>query len=149
MGCLLYSAGSILNSITVTVTPNWAGSFLPSAVIAGAGVGLALPTILSSATADLPHRQSATGSAVVNMSRQIGTVLGVCILVAILGNPAGAAAAHTVFRHAWWALAAVGVVGAVVAPRMTPPTTATAPQPATTPTPARSAMTAAVTTAND
>lgn len=119
-GCLMYSVGSLYTSATVTVHPDYAVSMLPSLLIGGAGVGLALPTILSSATTDLPPTQSATGSAVVNMSRQIGTVLGVCILVAVLGSPATAQAAHTVFRHAWWALAAAGVLGAVAAPRMTP-----------------------------
>ncbi|WP_405970593.1 MFS transporter [Streptomyces sp. NBC_00988] len=119
-GCLLFSAASLYTSLSVTIHPNYTTSLLPSALVGGAGVGLALPTILSSATTDLPAAQSATGSAVVNMSRQIGTVLGVCILVAILGNPATAQAAHTVFRHSWWALAAVGVLAAIAAPRMTP-----------------------------
>jgi MFS family permease len=119
-GSLLYGASSLYISLTVTAHPNYAESFLPGALIGGAGVGLALPTILSSATTDLPPAQSATGSAVVNMSRQIGTALGVSILVAILGNPASYHAAHTVFQHAWWTLAAVAVLAAVAAPAMTP-----------------------------
>jgi len=126
-GCLMYTAASLYTSLTVTVHPNYLVSMVPSLLIGGAGVGLALPTILSSATADLPPAQSATGSAVVNMSRQVGTVLGVCILVAVLGTPATATAAHAVFRHAWWALAAVGVLGALVAPRMTPKASENAP----------------------
>lgn len=127
----MYSAGSIYASLTVTTHPNYAVSMLPSLLIGGAGVGLALPTILSSATADLPPTQSATGSAVVTMSRQVGTVLGVCILVAaIVGSPATADAAHTVFQHAWWALTVVGALGALVAPRMTPKTSQSAPAPA-------------------
>lgn len=119
-GCLCYSAGSLYTSFAVSVRPDYVSGLLPSLLIGGAGVGLALPTILSSATADLPPTQSATGSAVVNMSRQIGTVLGICILVAVLGTPDTARAAHTVFRHAWWTLAAVGLLAAFVAPRMTP-----------------------------
>ena len=92
-GCLMYTAASFDTFLTVTVHPNYLVSMVPSLLIGGAGVGLALPTILSSATADLPPAQSATGSAVVNMSRQVGTVLGVCILVAVLGAPATATAA--------------------------------------------------------
>ncbi|MFD8725395.1 MFS transporter [Streptomyces sp. NPDC059629] len=132
-GCLLYSVAGAYTSLTVTVHPNYATSMLPSLLIGGAGVGLALPSILSSATANLPPAQSATGSAVVNMSRQVGTVLGVCILVAVVGSPVTAEAAHTVFRHAWWALAAVGVLGAVAAQGMTSKSSDPAPAPSDDP----------------
>ncbi len=119
-GSLMYAIGTFYTAVTVTAQPNYATSFLPSLLLGGAGVGLALPAILSSATTDLAPAQSATGSAIVNMSRQLGTALGVSILVAIVGNPVGYAATHTVFQHAWIALAATGVIAAVVAPAMTP-----------------------------
>jgi EmrB/QacA subfamily drug resistance transporter len=118
-GSLMYAIGSFYTSLTVTADPNYATSLLPSLLFGGAGVGLALPAILSSATADLPLGQSATGGAVVNMSRQLGTALGVSMLVAIVGNPATYEAARAAFQHAWWTLAAVGVLAAAVAPAMT------------------------------
>ena len=52
----------------------------------GIGVGLTLPSLASAAASSLPPARFATGSAVLTMSRQIGTVLGVAILVAILGT---------------------------------------------------------------
>ena len=119
-GSLLYGIGSLYTSLTVTAHPNYATSMLPSLLLGGAGVGLALPAILSSATTDLQPTQSATGSAIVNMSRQLGTVLGVSILVAILGDPATYDAAHTGFERAWWALAATAALAALAAPAMTP-----------------------------
>ncbi|MGN6722823.1 MAG: MFS transporter [Marmoricola sp.] len=130
IGCLLFAAGGVIMLSSVGVTPNYAGEILPGWLVGGAGVGLALPNILSSATADLPATQAATGSAVVNMSRQIGTVLGVSLVVAVLGSPLSYAAAHTVFVRAWWLLAAAGVLAAVTAIRMTPEG---APQEASTP----------------
>jgi predicted cobalt transporter CbtA len=54
------------------------------------------------------------------MNRQIGTAIGVSLVVAVLGNPTGYAAAHTAFRHAWWALAVFAVLAAVAALGMTP-----------------------------
>ena len=120
MGCLLLGVGGMITSLTVGPTPNYAGSVLPGWLVGGVGVGLALPSILSSATADLPPARAATGSAVVNMNRQIGTALGVSLVVAVLGTPDGYRAAHTAFQHTWWAFAAVAVVAAATALGMTP-----------------------------
>jgi EmrB/QacA subfamily drug resistance transporter len=123
LGCLLVGAGGVITSLSVGSTPNYASSVLPGWLVGGIGVGLALPSILSSATADLPAARAATGSAVVNMNRQIGTALGVSLVVAVLGTPVGYAAAHTAFQHTWWAFAAVAVLAALAAPGMTPTAT--------------------------
>ncbi|WP_051092594.1 MFS transporter [Jongsikchunia kroppenstedtii] len=119
-GCLLFGLAGVVLSVSVGPIPNYVGAMLPGLVIGGIGVGLALPAILSSATSDLPQTQAATGSAVVNMSRQLGTVLGISLLVALLGSPASYHTAHAAFQHAWWALAVVGLFAAVTAPMMTP-----------------------------
>ncbi|WAC57845.1 DHA2 family efflux MFS transporter permease subunit [Gordonia sp. SL306] len=126
-GCLLFGLGGVLIAMSVDQTPDYATEILPGWLIGGVGVGLALPSILSSATADLPLHQAATGSAVVNMSRQIGMALGVSLLVAILGTPVGYAAAHSAFQEAWWVLGAVALLGALAAPGMTPPRRASSP----------------------
>ncbi|MER8010923.1 DHA2 family efflux MFS transporter permease subunit [Streptomyces sp. NPDC094149] len=120
VGCLLCGLGSVAVAAQVGASPDYAGELLPGWLIGGAGVGLALPNILSAATADLPHSQGATGSAIVNMSRQIGTAIGVSLVVAVLGTPTTYDAAHTAFQHAWWLLAAVAAAAALSAPLMTP-----------------------------
>ncbi|HEY2575214.1 MAG TPA: MFS transporter [Streptosporangiaceae bacterium] len=128
IGCLLFAAGSVVTLARVGAAPDYAAGLLPGWLIGGAGVGFALPAILSSATADLPLAQAATGSAVVNMSRQIGTALGVSLVVAVLGTPVGYTAAHTAFQHAWWVLAAVAALAALAAPGMTPARAVAQPQ---------------------
>nr|WTB29594.1 hypothetical protein OG781_08910 [Streptomyces sp. NBC_00830] len=99
--------------------PHYLSEMLPGWMIGGAGVGLALPTILAAATADLPPHRAATGSAVVNMSRQIGTALGVAVLVAVLGT-ATASDVRAVYASGWWIISGSAILGALAAFGMTP-----------------------------
>ncbi|HEV2999900.1 MAG TPA: MFS transporter [Solirubrobacteraceae bacterium] len=64
----------------------YAGGMLPGMLLTGVGVGLTLPSLASAAASSLPPTRFATGSAVLSMSRQLGMVLGVAVLVAILGS---------------------------------------------------------------
>ena len=119
-GCVLFGAGAVLVSVSVGPDSDYLGAVLPGWVIGGIGVGLALPSILSSATVDLPASQAAAGSATVSMFRQVGMVLGVSLVVATVGAPIGYAAAHSAFQHAWWATAGVAALAAIAAVFMTP-----------------------------
>jgi fucose permease len=120
VGCVLFAVAVLLVGLRLTLTPSYASVVLPGMLAGGAGVGLALPTILSTATADLPAHSSATGSAVVNMSRQIGAVLGIAVLVAVLGTPGDPDAALDAFARSWVVIGGVSLLAAVVALGMTP-----------------------------
>lgn len=119
LGCLLFASGTLLTASTVGLEPAYATTILPGWLIGGAGVGLALPNILSSATADLPPARAATGSAVVAMTRQLGTAFGVTLVVVLLGTPAPAEVLDS-FQRVWWALATLMVAAAFTAPLLTP-----------------------------
>ncbi|MCU1614181.1 MAG: drug resistance transporter, EmrB/QacA subfamily, partial [Frankiales bacterium] len=106
-GCAMFALGAGLLSLGLPAAPAYASDVLPGLLVGGSGVGLALPTILAAATTDLPAHRTATGSAVVNMSRQIGAVLGVSILVAVLGFPTTFPATREAFQHIWWVIGAV------------------------------------------
>ncbi|MYS84719.1 MFS transporter [Embleya scabrispora] len=114
-GNLLFACGALLLAAGASPDTRYATQILPGWLVIGVGIGLAMPVMLSQATVQLPAAQAATGSAVVNTSRQLGYVLGVAILVAVLGT-AGTAhdPAHT-FQHAWWFIAATAAGSAATA----------------------------------
>jgi hypothetical protein len=61
-------------------------------------VGLTIPALLGAGSASLPPARFGTGSGILNMARQIGTVLGVAALVAILSHVVPGDPVAT-FRH--------------------------------------------------
>lgn len=124
-GCLLCTTGVLLMAVSIGQSPHYASELLPGWLVGGVGVGLALPTILATATTDLPAARFSTGSAVVNMSRQIGSVLGISLLVAIIGTPLTYDATHEAFVHAWTAIGIFMMLGAATAFGMTSGTSRT------------------------
>ncbi len=98
-GCVLFAAGMAWR-YTLGVEPHYLTEFLPGMIISGIGVGFVLPSVASAAAASLPPARFATGSAVVTMARQIGFVLGVAILVAVLGTPSPGGVIDA-FDNAW------------------------------------------------
>ena len=114
VGCALFAAAAIMNlALLGPHGSSYASHLLPAQLVAGLGIGLALPTLMAAATAGLPPHRASTGSGVVNMTRQIGYVLGVAIVVAILGAPVSYAAAHRAYGYAWWMDAAVELVAGI------------------------------------
>jgi len=113
-GCAVFAAGTILTLSRIGPDgSHYADELLPGHLLVGIGIGFTLPTILASATHDLPQHRASTGSAVINMARQLGFVLGVSVLVAVLGTPADYPAAHAAFVHGWWTIAAVELAAAL------------------------------------
>jgi EmrB/QacA subfamily drug resistance transporter len=86
LGPLLMAAGALFWLIAAPPTAAYALRFLPGLIISGMGAGLTQAPLFAS-TATLPPSRSSTGSAVLNTSRQIGSALGVAVLVAILATP--------------------------------------------------------------
>ena len=97
-GMTIFAAGLGWWAAAVQVEPDYVGTLLGGMLLTGIGVGLTLPTLMATAAGSLPPWAFATGSAVVNMLRQVGLALGVALLVALLGRPESSDAALTAFR---------------------------------------------------
>ena len=124
-GFAIIAAGQVLMLLTVHHgVHNYAGAILPGWIVIGIGFGFTIPTIIGSATHDLPPELSATGSAVVNSGRQVGGVFGASILVVILGN-AEVTGDPNRFYDLWWVAAALCAAAAVVSLALTPKRTPT------------------------
>jgi len=119
-GFVLIAAGQVLMVLTLHHgVHNYAAAILPGWVVIGFGLGFTVPTIIGSATVDLPPEQSATGSAVVNSGRQFGGVFGASILVVVLGK-AEVTGDPGRFYELWWVAVALCAAAVVVSLGLTP-----------------------------
>jgi EmrB/QacA subfamily drug resistance transporter len=113
IGASLFATGGLWFALVAELKPNYFGDIFPGNVLVGVGVGLTLPTIVASATSELPPESFATGSAVVNMLRQVGLAIGVAILIAVLGTRSGAHAILEAFYRAWLVIGALAAAAAL------------------------------------
>ena len=86
IGCAVNAGAQLLWLTQIQVHPAYLTHLLPAQLLGGAGVGLAIPSLLGAGSASLPPAHFGTGSGILNMARQVGTVLGVASLVAILSR---------------------------------------------------------------
>jgi EmrB/QacA subfamily drug resistance transporter len=111
-GCVIFAAGIVWWITEVHLRPDYPLAMLPGVLLTGCGVGLTLPTLIGVAVSAVPPQSFSTGSAVVTMARQVGAVLGVAVLVAILDTGHSADPVRA-FDHAWWFTAGAAVLTAV------------------------------------
>jgi EmrB/QacA subfamily drug resistance transporter len=114
LGSAIFAGGAAWWALAIGLEPDYVGDMLGGMVLTGIGVGLTLPTLMATGTASLPSHSFATGSAVINMLRQIGLAIGVALLVAILGSPATPDAVLHVYERASWVIAAIAMAGGAV-----------------------------------
>jgi EmrB/QacA subfamily drug resistance transporter len=113
IGATLFAAGVAWWALAVGSHPDYAGEMLGGMLLSGIGVGLTLPTFMATGASSLPAQSFATGSAVVNMLRQVGLAIGVAVLVAVLGAPGSPAGELSAFRHGWAMIAGVSLLAAL------------------------------------
>jgi len=98
IGCAVNAGAQLLWLTQIQAQPAYLTHLLPAQLLGGAGVGLTIPSLLGAGSTSLKPGSFGTGSGILNMARQIGTVLGVAGLVAILSR-VSAADPVAAYRH--------------------------------------------------
>jgi EmrB/QacA subfamily drug resistance transporter len=113
-GGLLFAAGALLFALGLDAERSYVTAFLPATALTGIGVGLSFAGYASAAVAELPPARFATGGAINNTFRQIGAVLGISGLIAVLGASTVGDSVDD-YQRAWALMALTGGVAGVLA----------------------------------
>jgi MFS family permease len=116
VGTLAFAAGPTWWLTHLGVTPDYLVGMLPGQLLTGLGVGLILPTLSSVVGSALPAPRWGSGSSLINTARQVGSVLGVALLVSVIGaHTTGLPSEFGSVRAGWGLLAGAALVAAVLA----------------------------------
>jgi EmrB/QacA subfamily drug resistance transporter len=108
-GSMTFAAGVAWWALAMGLRPDYAGEMLGGMLLTGIGVGLTLPTFMATGAAALPAHSFATGSALINMFRQIGLAVGVAVLIAVLGAAHSQPQTLLVYQRASWIVAGLAL----------------------------------------
>lgn len=115
-GAASFALGELAYVLLVDATPSYLGEWLAPSVLTALGVVCTLPVLSAAAVAGLPTDRFAAGGALNQTARQIGAVLGVAVLIAIVGEAATATLAD--YRAAWLVGAAAALASGAISSRL-------------------------------
>jgi MFS family permease len=111
-GATFFAVGALVMAVAMPGHPAYLTHFLPVQLLIGISIGTTMSTLGAAASQALPPSQFGAGSAVSSAARQLGAVLGVAIVIAVLGTPSPAEAMAAF--HESWAVTGVLAVGTVL-----------------------------------
>src|SRR3989441_10935713 len=120
IGSLVLGAGMLLFLRTAPES-DFVTVLIPAMLVTGIGVGLAFVSVTMAATAGVPDRDQGIASGLIGTSQQVGTAVGLAILVNIAGSvtreshPQGAVAVIAGYHQAFVIAAAISVTAAIIA----------------------------------
>lgn len=115
LGAVSFTAGSLWWLWRLGPSENYPGGLLPGQLLTGLGVGLILPTLSSVVGSALPRPRWGSGSSLLNTARQVGSVLGIALVVTVVGTHITSVPTEFAsIRSGWVLLAAAGATSAVI-----------------------------------
>lgn len=91
--------------------PDYLFALLPGLILTGAGAGIGQTGFIAGGASALPSHQYATGTGIINTSRQIGAAVGVAVFVSVSGT----AVMAEQYKTAWLLLAGFGLLASLSA----------------------------------
>jgi MFS family permease len=113
IGPLLVAAATLLSRLVLTATPEPLTLVLFNE-LAAVGIALFIPVNAAAAVSELPPGRLSIGGAVNNTSRQVGSVLGIALLVSVIGTGSDAAGLLDGHRRGWTLVAVFAIVSALI-----------------------------------
>jgi hypothetical protein len=110
-GALILASAVLWFRYHVDVEPNYWTDWFPGAVMAGLGINTAFPMLQSAGVRDVGAARFSIANASTRAALQLGTAVGVAVLVAILGDRSNTVSD---FRAAWLMIAIFSVTTALL-----------------------------------
>src|SRR2546430_5531105 len=113
--------GGMLLFLRPAADSDYVPVLIPAMLVTGIGVGLAFVSVTMAATAGVPDRDQGIASGLIGTSQQVGTAVGLAILVNIAGSvtkvsfPQGADAVIAGYHQAFVIAAAITVAAPLIA----------------------------------
>jgi hypothetical protein len=114
LGGLVFASAQVWCLRLMPLHPDFLGRWLLPTLVGGVGVALTFPVLSAAAVAGLPADRFAAGGALNQTARQLGAVLGVALLVALLGSPTSPADGLDQIQQVWALCAVAGVASAAI-----------------------------------
>lgn len=114
-GAFIFAAAGTYGALVVGPGSDYLRDFLPSNLVGGFGVGLILPSTANAAFGSLPPALLSTGIGVFSVARQIGSALGVALLVAVYASPVSPAELADAVAAGFWLQVAAALLAVVTA----------------------------------
>ncbi len=113
-GPAIVAATALLFRLVLDDTPRpWV--FVALAQASAVGIAAFIPVNSAAAVASLPPDRLSIGGAVNNTCRQVGSVVGIAILVAVLGSPASPAALLDAHHHGYVVVTVTATIAMAIA----------------------------------
>ena len=109
LGVLTMGLAGLLWRLDAGPSRHYVTEMLPSLLLSGASGGLTVAPLFAQ-TSTLASERATTGSALLNVSRQLGSAIGIAVVVAATGSGVGLSG----FRFAWTAQFIVEIVTAML-----------------------------------